>query len=478
MSELQTLIELRANAAKSVADLKEERKAITEKVTTEKRGSLTAEEAESYRKISDKIADEQKRFEELDADVQRLEAEEARSGRQDERMREIGKTTTSTEVIEPLTYQREDVRHSYFRDLAKMSLGQADEGAKERLQRHSVDVLTNKEIRKVAKVGDEYRNLDRNDGTGGYAVPPLWLMNQFIELARPGRAYANLVPTQPLPGGTDSINIPKIQTGTTTAIQTADNQTISETDLTDTYVSAGVKTIAGQQGMSIQLLDQSPIAFDELVFRDIAAAYAVSLDQQVIGGSGSAGQILGVRGTAGIQTINATTTGTLTGPTGDVALLFAAIADAIQRVQTSRYMAPDVIVMHPRRWAFFLAATDTTGRPLVVPNSAMNPLAEFGGVVAQQVVGTMHGLPVVTDPSLPTTLGVGTNQDVIHVLRSSDLVLFESSTRARVLQETRANTLTVLLQMYGFLAFTAARYPQSVVEIGGSALATPTFLGA
>lgn len=295
-------------------------------------------------------------------------------------------------------------------------------------------------------------------------------MNQFIELARAGRAYANLCPTYPLPGGTDSINVPKIATGTATAIQTADNAAIQETDLTDTSVQANVKTIAGQQGLSIQLIDQSPINFDQMVFQDLAADYATKLDVQVISGSNSGNQVKGVRTASGIQTISATS------GSDNVSLLFAKIADAVQRVYTQRFATPTVIVMHPRRWAFFLAAVDTQKRPLVVPSGpSVNQIASLGMLASEGVVGQMHGLPVVVDPNLPTTLGTGTNEDVIHVLRATDLALYESSVRTRALQETRATTLTVLLQVYGYLAFTAERQPKSIVEIGGSALATPTF---
>ena len=85
----------------------------------------------------------------------------------------------------------------------------------------------------------------------------------------------------------------------------------------------------------------------------------------------------------------------------------------------------------------------------------------------------MHGLPVVTDPNIPTNLGTSSNEDVIFVMRASDLVLWEDGIRARVLPETEATTLTVLIQIYSYLAFTAARYPASVVEITG--LAAPTW---
>ncbi|OBJ57998.1 DNA primase [Mycobacterium asiaticum] len=88
----------------------------------------------------------------------------------------------------------------------------------------------------------------------------------------------------------------------------------------------------------------------------------------------------------------------------------------------------------------------------------------------------MMGLPVVTDPNVTTHAGAGSptgTEDVVYVARTSDILLWESGIRARVLPETKAQTLTVILQIFGYLAFTAARYPQSVVTITG--LQAPTF---
>lgn len=470
MDRLAKLIEMRAGKLAEIEAIKEERKAITDLVAAEEREDLTEAEDAEFRAKTAAIKAAGDRVEELSAEIAELEAEEARSGKFSEVVKTVVKA--SVEVKEPVTYQRGDAK-SYFSDMAKQAAGLADDGVKERLSRHATDVGTNKELRKLAKVGEEFRNLDRNDGSGGAAVPPLWLMNEFIELARAGRPYANLVRSMSLPSGTDSINVPKIATGTATAIQTADNTTIQETDLTDTSVQANVKTIAGQQGLAIQLIEQSPVNFDELVFRDLAADYATKLDLQVISGSNSGNQVKGVRNASGIITIAATDAGTELSKGQTV---WKKIADAIQRIHTQRYAVPEVIVMHPRRWAAFTALLDSQGRPLVVPNGqAFNQLGEFGGVVSQQVVGTMHGLPVVTDPNMPTTLGAGTNEDVVHILKASDLVLYESSIRSRVLMETRATGLTALLQVYGYLAFTAERQPKGICEVGGSACTSPTF---
>lgn len=458
---LKRLIAKRAKANQELETLQEQRKAITDLVESEAREDLDADEDAEFRARTEEIGKKQAEIAALDERITEMSAELERSGKLSESAAAVRRAQAKvTSVKEARAYDKGNGK-SYFADLMKVQRGMDDTGsATERLRRHAVDVANE----------PEYRDLTRTDGAGGYFVPPAWLVSSYIELARAGRAYANVVTSQPLPGGTDSINIPKVSTGTATAIQTADNQPVSETDLADTYVSAGVKTIAGQQDVAIQLLDQSPVNFDEIVFRDLIADYATKLDLQVISGSNGSGQVKGVRSASGITTITATS------GSDNVSLLYSKIADGVQRVHTSRYLAPSVIVMHPRRWAFFLAAVDSNKRPLVVPSGpGQNAIATHAGVLSEQVVGQMHGLPVVTDPNMPTTLGTGTNEDVIHVLRAEDLLLFESGIRTRVLPDVGSGTLTVRLQVYGYIAFTAERFPQSVVEIGGTALAAPTF---
>ena len=86
------------------------------------------------------------------------------------------------------------------------------------------------------------------------------------------------------------------------------------------------------------------------------------------------------------------------------------------------------------------------------------------------------GLPVITDPNIATTFGSETlsgTEDVIYVLRSQDLILWENGIRTRVLREILSGQLTVRLQVFGYLGFTAARFPKSVVEVTG--LTAPTF---
>jgi HK97 family phage major capsid protein len=425
------------------------------------REQLNEGEAFRHRQAMDDLRDLDDRITEVHADLSRAQVPDHLS-----RLSHPTQTTTSRNAMNDadsrdLVYRRGDHQRSWARDLIRLSLNLDSDGeSRARLASHAQQVTDHPAFQ-------EQRDLSRVDGSAGYAVPPAWLMNQYIELARPGRAFANLVQRQPLPGGTDSINIPKLLTGTAVGVQTADNTPVVDVDLTDTFINAPVRTISGQQAVAIQLIDQSPIAFDDVVFRDLVAAHAAETDQQVIAGTGTNGQVLGVNNTPNITSIP------LSGAPS-TQTVYSAIANAIQTVHSTRFLPPEVIVMHPRRWGWFLSLLDNQQRPLFLPaaNSPMNVAGVLTDVDSQQVVGQMHGLPVVTDPNITITAGAG-NEDIIYVLRASDVVLWESGIRARVLPETKAQNLTVLLQIYSYLAFSAARFPQSVVEITG--LTAPTF---
>ncbi|WP_082959817.1 phage major capsid protein [Mycobacterium sp. E2462] len=371
-------------------------------------------------------------------------------------------------VYEPVTYRKNNPECSYLQDVCRVGMNIDWTGrARERLMRHAIDVETLPEYRSMNK---EQRALSRVDGAGGYAVPPLWMMNEYVTLARPGRPLANAVVNQPLPPGTDSINIPKLLTGTKTGAQTADNTNVVSQDITDTYINAPVRTISGQQDLAIQLLDQSPIEFDQIVFGDLVADYAAQVDAQVIAGTGTNGTVLGFLNTSEILTVAA---GALT-----IQGAYGAIANAIQQVHGARHLPPQAIFMHPRRWGWFQSLLDATNRPLFTPISQgpQNVAGILANVASEQVVGNIQGLAIVTDPNLPTNLGNETpagTEDPILIMRLSDNILWESGIRTRAMPETLSGQLTVRLQVFGYLAFTAARYPQSTAEITG--LTAPTF---
>jgi HK97 family phage major capsid protein len=185
--------------------------------------------------------------------------------------------------------------------------------------------------------------------------------------------------------------------------------------------------------------------------------------------------------TNGITVLSGVNSVTYTDATPTAGELYAKFADAIQQVWTNRFAAPDLIVMHPRRWAFFLGAVDSQNRPLVLPdpdaaNNLFNSLATGTTSRPQGLVGSLMGLPVVIDPNISITLGAGTNEDIIVVTRRDDQLLFEvGAPTVAVETGVLSANLQVRIYAYGYFAFTFARYAKATSRIAGTGLATPTF---
>jgi HK97 family phage major capsid protein len=355
-----------------------------------------------------------------------------------------------------LTY-RQGGEASYFKDLALASApGRFDTEARNRLQRHADEMAI-----------ESRTSMSRTDGQGGEFVPPLWLMAQYIKLARAGRVTADLSSKYELPAGTDSINLPKISSGASVAAQ-VDNAAASNTDMTTATVTAPVNTYAGQQVFALQLLEQSPINFDQVVFADLIAAHATAIGSAVIGGTGSSGAH------EGILTNSNTTTITYTATTPTAAGVYAAIAKGISNVAKNRFLPADAVVMNPSMWYWLVSQVDSSGRPFVVPTGGtpFNAAGVMSDTQAESLVGTIAGVPVYLDPNIGLTYT--TNQTRVIIGRFSDLALFEGPARSRVLFETDANTLQVRLQVYSYSAFTSQRYSTAFSVCSGTGFAAPT----
>lgn len=353
-------------------------------------------------------------------------------------------------------YRRDDLEVSYFRDLFNGSV-RGDEQARRRL---------------VA--AQETRAQTTTAGAGGEFAPPLWLVEDFVALARPGRITADLIGAQPLPGGVSSINIPKISGGSTVGVTQTQNTTITESNMTTTSISSGITEITGKQTVSLALLRQSGTPLDRIILSDLAEAYAVMLDQQVINGSAANGQLRGMI-TAG-TTVTYTSTAPAVVSTTAANSFYLKILSAQAALAGTRYLPADTIVMHPRRWAWVLGALDSSNRPLVVPTGAgSNQVGVSGSLVPQGYAGEMLGTPVYVDPNIPTNRGTGTNQDVVFVIRRGDLQLWESSVETASFDATYADQNSILYRVLGFAAFIPHRHQASVQVIDGTGLVAPTF---
>jgi HK97 family phage major capsid protein len=305
-------------------------------VDTEARSELTAEESTTFNDLVSKR-------DALAAQHTDLIAEEARKA-------DIAASTPAAVRAsvsignEPTTYRKGDpTSPSYFRDLMAASLNLGD-------SRSATDRLT--------RSSQETRAITTVDGAGGEFVPPLWMVDEFVQLARAGRVTADLLNKQPLPTGTDSINLPKITTGTSTAEQTTQNNAVSNTDIVTTSVVGNVATIAGQQVVSVQLIEQSPVNMDAVILGDLAADYAVRLDTFCINNNAT--------GKKGLLNVGSTSASTYTDASPTVPEVYPKIADVVQQIAAGRYLPAEAIVMHPRRWGWLQSLADSSGRPLAL----------------------------------------------------------------------------------------------------------------
>jgi HK97 family phage major capsid protein len=112
--------------------------------------------------------------------------------------------------------------------------------------------------------------------------------------------------------------------------------------------------------------------FREVVTTEMLAGLVDAENGQLLEGSGTAPDLVGLVATSGIQTV------------GSAGTDLDAVAKAMNMVRTAVFMEPDIVVMHPNDWAStgFQLAKDSTGQYLV-----RNPL--------QATTPMLWGVPVL-----------------------------------------------------------------------------------
>jgi len=449
MSYLDKVIE-RRDAVKVEMD------AILEAVATENRTDLTEDETAKVDSLVEESRTLDSKIEKLTAQAAAdAKASEARSTVANFAMPKVGGATVTREAR---TYAPE-TDASFVKDAftAKFS---NDYAAQERLARHTRE----EEIER------------RSVGTGNFAglVIPQYLVDLAAPLARAGRPTADFATNKmALPAAGMTLNISRMTTGTSTAVQAAENDAVSNTNADDTLLTVNVRTIAGQQDISKQAIERGT-GIDQFIIQDLIRGWHTTLDNQILNGDGNSGAILGLDATSGTNVV------TFTEGSPTVALLYPKLADAYQQIQTDAFMNPTHWVMHPRRLAFLLAGVDLNDRPLVLPalNGPMNAVATGAGQAFYGNSGySMMGLPIIADANVRTNAGAGSDEDRIYCVTAPEFHLWEQagSPFALNFDATGAGSLTIKSVVYGYAAATAGRYPGAFSIVEGTGLVAPTF---
>ena len=410
---------------------------------TEGRSELSDDEATKFDAARAELRSIDERIDELTAREAELVELEERKAKADEARKAIGVPTVRVGREEP-TY-RAGGEHSFLQDAFRAQFTN-DSAAAERVERARREALA------------EYRS---TTGNYGALVVPQYLTELYASNLESGRPFLSNVTSLPLPDAGMSIEIPRGTTSSTVAAQETQNTGVSNTTIVTDTLSVPVRTFAGQQVVSRQAVERGT-GIADIILADLFAEYATKTNVSAISGDGSGGGHYGILNTTSVQTA------AWTGTTG--ASLVSAIHNAVGKVNASRFAAANLIVMHPRRWAWLCASSDTSQRPLVqIDGPGFNAVGN-GAAAGYGVVGSMVGIPVVTDAGVPTNLGVSTDEDRIIVTRREDVLHMEDASApvGLTFEEVLGDQLSVRMVTYGFSAFTAGRYPVATCNLQGT----------
>lgn len=405
------------------------------------------------------------------------------------------------EVTEAPTYERGNPFKSYFGDLYNARFN-FNRDANARLEKGHKEALADAEKRGIVYRDAEGRAMGSGSTAGGSFLPPLYFGDLYAEFKRARRVTSRLVDNRPLAAKGNTITIPRLKaassgdttTATLTSAQTADNASVANQDATTDVITVPVCTVAGYTDLSRQIIERSEPGLDEIILTDLLKDYNKKVNLYVVNGSGSAGQPKGFLQDGNINSI------TFTSGSPTVGLLYPKLLDAVRQIEENVFQPTVAYVMTARRWAWFLAALDSSGRPLAVPNmngpyNAMGVDNPAGGIFGDNTgngyqsgaqdragipvrpAGWVVGVPVYVDETLPKTNGAGTNEDIILTGAFEESILWEDAAGPRDFQfeGVLSSTAGIRVQVFGYMAFTSERYSKANSKITGTGLVAPTF---
>lgn len=390
---------------------------------------------------------------EADADSRAAAAAETTTpGVERRRYDEVARVGREARVYSPDTDKRGKV---FLSDVTRSFLGDRD--AAERIHRHMAEERVER---------GEY--MQRAVATSAFAglVVPQYLTDLYAPATAALRPFADVCNKHDLPESGMTVNISRITTATSTAIQT-ENNNASETDIDDTLLSINVQTNAGRQTLSRQAIERGT-GTEEVTLDDLFRRYATTLDSTLI-----------TQGTTGLSAVAQATTYTDGSPTA--AALWPKILGANANLEAAllSQAVPSHVVMHSRRWNWLQANVGTSWPFMAQPGIPTQAGGtNFGVGYNAGIRGVLpNGLQVVVDNNIATNLGAGTNQDEIYVVASDECHLWEDANAPMFIraEQTKAESLGVVLVVYGYFAYTFGRYTNGASKVSGTGLVSPSF---
>jgi hypothetical protein len=348
----------------------------------------------------------------------------------------------------------------FLRDVAATFL-QSNPESSMRLSRHMQEERVERADYLSRAAGDA--------GTGAFTglTVPQYLTDMYAPATANMRPFADICNKHPLPADGMTVNISRITTATSVALQATELAAVDATSIDDTLLTENVQTAAGQQTLSRQAIDRGT-GVEDVVMGDLFRRYATTLDSTLIN-----------QATTGLAAVATATSYTDTSPTA--AEFYPKLHAAAAGVEAALlgFAVPSHVVMHSRRW-YWLQSQLSSSWPLFA-QPGMDP--QSGGTNNASPYGSgnrgtlPNGMAAVVDNNLTTNNGAGTNEDIVYVVPRDECHLWEDPAAPVFIraEQPKAANLGVLLVLYGYFAYSFRRYSNAIQSISGTGLVTPTF---
>jgi hypothetical protein len=357
---------------------------------------------------------------------------------------------------------------AFLRDVARQFLYN-DVTAHERLTRHMAE-------ERVERVGQYMERAAGDTLTSNWTglVVPQYITDMKAPAIAALRPFANICNQHDLPPDGMSVNISRVTTASSVALQTTELTAVSATSLDDTLLTENIQTAAGQQTLSRQAIDRGT-GIEEVVMDDLFRRYATALDSTLINQA--------TTGLSAVATSTAYTTATpafLSATAADS--LYGKLLSAASGVESAllSYGAPTHVIMNSRRWYWIQSKVSAVWPGIQQPGIG-DPQAgglNLGAGYNDGVRGVLpNGLKVIVDNNVSTAMGTGTNEDEVYVVPASECHLWEDPSAPvfiRAEQPSAAN-LGVLLVLYGYYAYSLRRYSNGMAKVNGTGNGPPVF---
>ena len=278
-------------------------------------------------------------------------------------------------------------------------------------------------------LGDEdaamyVRAADNETSTAPGMIPTRQLTEIVNPLSNADRGVIDAISRGTLPDAGMSFEIPKI-TAVPTVDQINENQAVTESQLTASYITVNVKPFKGRSITTVELIERSsPTFFDELV-RQMEFAYAKDTDSFVATAIQAAG------------TLNATAKAN--SATG----LLEYIASGAAAVYTASLGFARNLLVTPDQWANIMSYNDS-GRPIY---NAAQPQNAGGVVSPQSLRGSVAGLDLYVSRNFTGSGNDGTADYSMAVINPESYTWYESP---RFQLRTNVNSDGTVDLGYGF----------------------------